>query len=973
MDYNFSEIEKKWLEQWAKTNLYKVEEDHSKEKYYVLDMFPYPSGSGLHVGHPLGYVASDIVTRYKRLKGFNVLHPMGFDAFGLPAEQYAIETGTHPRTTTLKNIDYFRSQLMRMGFSYDWSREVMTCDPKFYKWTQWIFMQLFNSWYDPFLNKAQPISSLVELFEKEGSAKLFAIDRSDKNISAGDWNNFSEKEKQEFLMQFRLAYLDYAEVWWCEALGTVLANDEVKDGVSERGGHPVERMKLRQWFLRITAYADRLLSGLDTLDWSDAMKEMQRNWIGKSEGALVRFQIGGNAALDGGRGDDIEIFTTRPDTIFGATFMVLAPEHALVAKITTAEYKSDVEKYLAYVKSRSERDRMTEVKKVTGQFTGAYAINPFTEKQIPIYIAEYVLAGYGTGAIMAVPSNDDRDHAFAEKFNLEIVPVVDQSKYPNAEREDKIGIMINSGLLNGMEVKDAIKRILDEIEKRNIGKRKINYRLRDAGFSRQRYWGEPFPVYYVDDMPYLIPENELPVLLPEVNSYKPVGGAKAPLSALTDWVKYKNGTREVDTMPGYAGSSWYLYRYMDVNNENEFASKEKINYWKNVDLYIGGAEHAVGHLLYSRMWNHFLYDLDLVVEKEPFKKLVNQGMIQGVSNFIYRFSYKESTGAMRTVATNYFISYDLIENYLSGKDLFGEILFKQINKYGDEQKEEINLLIKTHVFAPIPIRVPSNILKSDKLDFTKLFQWNNEFSTSTFIMNSQEEFVLKKEPEKMSKSKRNTVDPVDVIDEYGADCFRLYEMFLGPLDASKPWDTKGITGVSGFLRKVWRLFYENDNLKITDEAPTKQELKILHKTIKKTGEDIERMNFNTAVSSLMICVNELTEIKCNKKEILHQLLILLAPMAPFISEELWHAAGNDGSIHIAAWPKFNEAYLIENTFNYPIQVNGKLRDNVELPLDMPKEEVEKQVLALESILKWTEGKTPKKVVVVPGKIVNVVV
>ncbi len=937
MDYNFSEIEKKWLDHWSKTNLYKVEEDPSKEKYYVLDMFPYPSGSGLHVGHPLGYVASDIVSRYKRLKGFNVLHPMGFDAFGLPAEQYAIETGTHPRTTTLKNIDYFRSQLIRMGFSYDWSREVMTCDPKFYKWTQWIFMQLFNAWYDPFLQKAQSIETLIDLFVKEGSRKLFEADKSEKNITAEEWKNFSEKEKQQFLMQFRLAYLDYAEVWWCEALGTVLANDEVKDGVSERGGHPVERMKLRQWFLRITEYADRLLNGLDTLDWSDAMKEMQRNWIGKSEGALVRFQIGGTSPLEGRKGGEIEVFTTRPDTIFGATFMVLAPEHELVEKITTAECKSEVEKYLSYVKSRSERDRMTEVKKVTGQFTGAYAINPFTEKQIPVYIAEYVLAGYGTGAIMAVPSNDDRDNAFAKKFDLEIIPVVDQSKYPNAEREDKVGVMTNSGFLDGMEVKDAIQTILNEIEKRNIGKRKINYRLRDAGFSRQRYWGEPFPVYYVDDMPYLIPENELPVLLPEVNSYKPVGGAKAPLSALTEWTKYKNGTREVDTMPGYAGSSWYLYRYMDVNNENAFASKEKINYWKNVDLYIGGAEHAVGHLLYSRMWNHFLYDLDLVVEKEPFNKLVNQGMIAGISYFI-PWDQKNKKLISHKVA------YPAFEN----------------------EKDIINYSQK---------RVPAEYVIEMKFDLSKLDKFLKEFALEgyEFIRNPNGEIDLEYAVEKMSKSKRNTVDPNEVINEYGADCFRLYEMFLGPLDASKPWDTKGITGVSSFLRKVWRLFYENDILKITDDVPTKQELKILHKTIKKVGEDIERMNFNTAVSSLMICVNELLEIKCNKKEILKDILILLAPLAPFITEELWSAIGEKGSIHSAAWPEFNSEYLIENTFNYPIQVNGKLRDNVELPLDMPKDEVEKQVLALESILKWTEGKTPKKVVVVPGKIVNVVV
>ncbi len=992
MDFNFSEIEKKWSRKWEETDLYQVTEDDSRPKYYILDMFPYPSGSGLHVGHPLGYVASDIVSRYKRLNGFNVLHPMGFDAFGLPAEQYAIETGTHPRTTTLKNIDYFRSQLKRMGFRYDWSRELMTCDPKFYKWTQWIFMELFKSWYDPFLNKSQPIETLIELLEKEGSAKLFSLDRCEQNISAAEWKELSEKAKQKFLMQFRLTYLDYADVWWCEALGTVLANDEVKEGVSERGGHPVEKMKLRQWFLRITAFAERLLAGLDTLDWSEAMKEMQRNWIGRSEGALVEFQVkekvGAEASpLERGQGCVIEIFTTRPDTIYGATFMVLAPEHELVEKITTSENKSEVDNYIKYVKSRSERDRMTEVKKVTGQFTGAYAINPFTEKEIPIYIAEYVLAGYGTGAIMAVPSNDDRDHAFAEKFNLEIIPVVDQSAYPNATREDKIGKMINSGIIDGLEVKDAIKKILNEIENRKLGKRKVNYRLRDAGFSRQRYWGEPFPVYYVDDVPYLIPENELPVELPEVNSYKPLGGAKAPLSALTDWTNYKIptgihpfplgegrdgalGIRETDTMPGYAGSSWYFYRYMDVNNENEFASKEKINYWKDVDLYIGGAEHAVGHLLYSRTWNKFLYDKGLVVSDEPFKKLVNQGMIQGVSKLISRIiiSGLESTSENIEI----FVSDGLVVKYTNGKISLDQLISTidhQRNIFNDERDKIVGKVDVDFIAVHVHIKC----VDGDELNILKVKEWRKEYEAAIFITEDGK-FLCTSAAEKMSKRYFNTTDPLEVISDHGADCFRLYEMFLGPLDASKPWDTKGISGVSNFIKKLWRLFYDDKNaFRVTDEKATNEELRILHKTIKKVAEDIEKLNFNTGVSAFMICVNELHDAKCYKREILKDLLVVLAPFAPFITEELWSLLGENGSIHAAQWPKLNEQYLIQNTVIYPVQVNGKLRDNLELPVDMPKDEIEKQVLALESVLKWTEGKPPKKVVIVPGKIVNIVV
>lgn len=973
MDFTFSEVEKKWQKRWEENKLYKVYEDESKSKYYVLDMFPYPSGSGLHVGHPLGYVASDIVARYKRLRGYNVLNPMGFDAFGLPAEQYAIETGTHPAITTEKNIQYFRQQLMRMGFSYDWSREVNTNDPKFYKWTQWIFMQLFKCWYNPFTNKAEYIETLENFLQKEGNTKLWKLDKCDKNISSDEWMHFAEEEKQKFLMQFRLAYLDYADVWWCEALGTVLANDEVKEGVSERGGHPVEKIKMRQWFLRITEFAERLLEGLNRVDFSESLKEMQRNWIGRSEGAFILFHIDNKneavSPFEGGKGGVIKIFTTRPDTIFGATFMVLAPEHELVEKITTAELKSDVEKYITYVKSRSERDRLSEVKKVTGQFTGSYATNPFTGKQIPIYIAEYVLAGYGTGAIMAVPSNDERDKAFAEKFGLEIIQVVDQSKYPNASSEDKVGVMMNSDFLNGLEVQAAIQKIIQDIEKRKIGKAKINYRFRDAGFSRQRYWGEPFPVYYVNDIPYLIDENELPLLLPDVKSFNPVGAGKSPLASLPEWINYssplhpeKKGIRETDTMPGYAGSSWYFYRYMDVNNENAFASKEKIQYWQDVDLYIGGAEHAVGHLLYSRMTNKFLYDLGLVLKDEPFKKLVNQGMIQGFAPKVR--NYKFQNGEIKHP------SFDNIDFKNDTVQIAGEKL------QGAHLTTTSRLPLAVTEFVSGEMRLYKDILFDDAGNLKILFpvkykadafDWKNDGDGKKYIL-------VEYENEKMSKSRWNVVNPDDVINEYGADCFRLYMMFLGPLDASKPWDNKGITGVQGFLRKLWRLFVdENGNIKITDTPATAEQLKILHKTIKKTAEDIEKLSFNTAVAQFMICVNELTALKCTSKEICRSLLIVLAPYAPFITEELWEKLGENKSVHSAVWPQFDEKYLIENNFNYPVSVNGKTRTNIELPLDMPEEEMKKTILALETVLKWTEGKEPKKVIIVKGKIVNVVV
>ncbi|MFZ1634752.1 MAG: leucine--tRNA ligase [Chitinophagales bacterium] len=923
MDYSINliqELEQKWNQKWKNTGLYKVTEDPTRPKYYVLDMFPYPSGSGLHVGHPLGYVASDIIARFKRLQGFNVLHPMGFDAFGLPAEQYAIETGQHPAVTTEKNIDYFREQLLRMGFCYDWSREVKTSDPKFYKWTQWIFTQLFKCWYNPFTNKSEYLDSLIAILNAEGTSRLFALDKCIDLIDAETWKNYDKAAQEKLLMQFRLAYLDYADIWWCEILGTVLANDEVKDGVSERGGHPVEKIKMRQWFLRITEFADRLLEGLNRVDFSESMKEMQRNWIGKSEGALVQFNVAGSDKI-------VEIFTTRPDTIFGATFMVLAPEHDLVNAITTAEQRFAIEEYIKYVKSRSERDRISEVKKVTGEFTGAYAVNPFNGKNIPIYIAEYVLAGYGTGAIMAVPSNDDRDFAFAEKFGIEIIPVVDQSAYPNVSREDKIGVMINSEFLNGMEVKDAINKILSEIENQHKGKRRVNYRLRDAGFSRQRYWGEPFPIYYENGIAQLLDENELPLLLPQVESYKPAGAAKSPLSGITEWVNFAPGkTRETDTMPGYAGSSWYFYRYMDVDNNGEFASKAKIEYWQDVDFYIGGTEHAVGHLLYSRMWNKFLYDLNFVPKDEPYKRLVNQGMIQGVSKIVYRVS-----------GTNLFVTKSQKQNY------------------------EVTEL-----------RVDTKLVKDDMLDIEKFKTWRADFRDAEFILEDGKYFCGS-EAEKMSKSKHNTVNPDDVINEYGADCFRMYEMFLGPLDAGKPWDTKGITGVQGFLRKLWRLFIdENGNVRVNNETPTAAELKILHKTIKKAGEDIEKLSFNTAVSTFMICVNELQAAKCYKREVLEKLLIVIAPFAPFITEELWEKCGYTTSIHQTNWPQFDGTYLTESNFSYPVSINGKVRANIELPLDMEEAEIKNTVLALDAVVKWTEGKEPKKVIIVKGRIVNVV-
>ncbi len=971
MEFDFRAIEKKWRKEWEAKGIYHVTEDASKSKYYVLDMFPYPSGAGLHVGHPLGYVASDIYARYKRLKGFNVLHPMGFDAFGLPAEQYAIETGTPPQVTTDKAIATYKEQLGKIGFSYDWSREVKTCDPSYYKWTQWIFLQLFGSWYNREKDKAESIDTLIARFAQSGTDGFAQFDKEDHvAFTAAEWKGFSEEEQQHILMHYRLAYQSYSEVNWCEALGTVLANDEVKDGKSERGGYPVERRKMRQWFLRITEYSDRLLRGLDTLDWSEAMKDMQRNWIGRSEGCLTRFDIEGKEGK-------LEIFTTRIDTVFGATFMVIAPEHELVASLTTAAQQKEVDDYITYVKSRSDIERQQE-KRVTGAFTGSYALNPFNGARIPIYLAEYVLAGYGTGAIMAVPADDERDRKFAEKFGLPVIEVIDKSMYAGATIEDKVGKMINSDFLNGMEVKDAIKAMLEKVEEMGIGKRQVNYRQRDAGYSRQRYWGEPFPIVYKGDLPYPLPVSELPVVLPDVTSYKPSGDGRSPLANATEWVNTPHGQRETDTMPGYAGSSWYFLRYMDPNNPDAFAAKEKIDYWENVDLYLGGSEHAVGHLLYSRMWHKFLHDLGYVPTEEPFQKLVNQGMIQGVSAFAYRIGPMHINRADSKVTmqpTNVYVSQGIVKDYFIdnkyGPDIFKENIKRSLG----------NDFIDKHIefggtnFARVAMHIPISAVGSgDQVNLDLLREWRNEMKDSYFVTESDGTFLCERSVEKMSKSKYNVVNPDDVIEKYGADCFRMFEMFLGPLDQSKPWDDQGIDGVAKFLRKFWRLFYDDKGAsRVSDEAATDAEYKVLHKTLKKISEDIERLAFNTCVSQFMICTNELIDLKCTKRAILEPLVIALAPFAPFISDELWAALGKSGSVHQATFPTVEEKYLVESSFSYPISINGKVRANLQFDLNMGEAEVKAAVLANEVVLKWTEGKEPKKFIFVKGRIVNVVI
>ena len=913
MDYQFKQIERDWQRYWAENKVFRAENSSDKPKFYVLDMFPYPSGAGLHVGHPLGYIATDIFSRYKRLKGFNVLHPMGYDSFGLPAEQYAIQTGQHPAITTAQNVKRYREQLDRIGFSYDWDRAVMTSDPSYYRWTQWIFKELFNSWYNNDTDQAEDISSLIGKFDKEGNAKVHASQHEQEVFTAEEWKSYSEEKKQNILLNYRLAYLADSWVNWCPALGTVLANDEVKDGFSERGGYPVEQKLMRQWSMRITAYAERLLTGLDHIDWPEPVKEMQRNWIGKSKGSSLRFEA-------------IEVFTTRPDTVFGVSFVVLAPEHELVDQITTADRREEVEAYKKAAAAKTERDRMSDVKTITGEFTGAYVKHPFTNEDIPVWIGDYVLASYGTGAVMAVPAHDIRDYAFAKHFNLPIKQVVEGGDINIEAYDAKEGKVINSDFLNGLEVKDAMQRIIEEIEKRNLGKGKINYRLRDAVFGRQRYWGEPIPVYYKNGLPYLVDDADLPLELPAVDKFLPTETGEPPLARANDW-KYKNEYEyELSTMPGWAGSSWYFLRYMDPKNEQVFASKESLAYWNQVDLYIGGSEHATGHLLYSRFWTKFLKDRGYISFDEPFKKLINQGMIQGRSNFVYRVT-----------GTNTFVSYDLRKAY------------------------------KT-----TPLHVDVNIVTNDVLDLDKFKVSNPEYHNAEFIL-SNGKYLCGSEVEKMSKSKFNVVNPDDIIERYGADTLRMYEMFLGPLEQSKPWNTNGIEGVFKFLRKYWKLFH-NDAFEfvVSDEKPTKEEYKALHKIIKKVEEDVERFSFNTSVSSFMICVNELTDLKCNKREILRDLTIVLSPYAPHITEECWKLLGEQGSISYAKYPAFKEEYLVESDFAYPVSFNGKTKLNVLMPVEISEEDAKAIILANADVQKHLDGKELRKFIFVKGKIVNIV-
>ncbi|MFT5337981.1 MAG: leucyl-tRNA synthetase [Luteibaculaceae bacterium] len=920
MEYLFNDIEAKWQSYWKKNNTYAVTEDTSKSKFYVLDMFPYPSGAGLHVGHPLGYIASDIYARYKKHKGFNVLHPMGYDSFGLPAEQYAIETGQHPALTTEKNIERYRKQLDQIGFCYDWSREVRTSDPSYYKWTQWIFKQLFNAWYNTNTNKAESLDTLITYLEKNGSNKVPAFGSEELDFSAEDWKQYSEGDKEKVLQNYRLAFLSDTWVNWCPKLGTVLANDEVKDGKSERGGHPVEQRKMRQWSLRITAYAERLLKDLDGLDWSDAIKEIQRNWIGKSVGASVSFGVENF-------GDQIDVFTTRPDTIFGVSFMVLAPEHPLVNKITTADKKAGVEAYKLAASLKTERDRQSDVKNVTGEFTGAYAIHPFSGEKIPVWIADYVLASYGTGAVMAVPCGDQRDYDFAKKMDLPIPAIMENMDLSEAAFSDKAGIMCNSDFLDGLTGFEAIKKCIEQLEKEKKGKGKINFRLRDAIFSRQRYWGEPFPVYYKNDQPFLLKEGSY-AELPEVDKYLPTVEGEPPLARAKKeaWNVFEGDRMEFNTMPGWAGSSWYFVRYMDPKNDTEFVAKEKVDYWQNVDLYFGGAEHATGHLLYSRFWTKFLHDMGHIPFVEPFQKMINQGMILGRSSFVYRLE-----------GTQTFVSKGLI---------------------GDRKVQDLHVDI--------------NMVDGDVLDTEQFKNWRAEYADATFELEDGQ-YICGSEVEKMSKSKYNVQTPDDLVDKYGADTLRMYEMFLGPLEQFKPWDTKGITGVHNFLRKFWRLFHAGETFQVSDEDASKEEMKVLHNAIKRVCEDIERFSFNTVVSSMMIAANQLSDLKCNKKQVLEPMVVLLSPYAPHIAEELWQLLGNTTSVTQASYPELNPAYLVESTFSYPVSFNGKMRFKLDLPVEMGKEEIEKLVRSHDQSQKYLEGKDPKKVIVVPKRIINVVV
>ena len=925
MEYNFREIEKKWIKFWSENKSYKTVEDKSKEKYYVLDMFPYPSGAGLHVGHPLGYIASDVIARYKKLEGYNVLHPMGYDSFGLPAEQYAIQTGQHPAVTTDKNIERYRDQLNQMGFCYDWDRAVKTSSPEYYKWTQWIFKQLFNSFYDLKEGCTKDIQVLVSHFDASGSTGIQAYHDEHIEFSSSEWNNFDHKQKEEILQSYRIAYLSESQVNWCPKLGTVLANDEISNGLSVRGGYPVEQKVMKQWSMRIKAFAERLLNDLDQLDWSDSLKEQQRNWIGKSQGASVSFQVSNS------NDRKIEVFTTRPDTIFGVTFIVLAPEHEMVLDIVGEAQKEAVTSYIEKTANRSERDRQSDVKNITGEFTGAYALHPFTGKEIPIWIGDYVLSTYGTGAVMSVPCGDQRDYLFAQKFDIQIDNIFKDTDISNCAHEEKSGVITGSDFLNDLEVQQAITRSIQEIESSGIGRGKTNYRLRDAVFSRQRYWGEPFPIYFVDETPFLVDDEKLPIELPEVDKYLPTEEGEPPLARAqkNQWNHFQGDRMDFNTMPGWAGSSWYFLRYMDPHNEKEFVSKEKVDYWQNVDLYIGGSEHATGHLLYSRFWTKCLFDLKFIPFEEPFKKLINQGMILGRSNCVYRIN-----------GTNSFVTKD-------------------------KRKEH----------DTTAIHVDISIVDNDILNQEKFKHWLPEYKDAKFILDDNGNYLCGYEVEKMSKSKFNVQTPDDLVVDYGADTLRLYEMFLGPLEQSKPWDTKGISGVHNFLRKCWRLYCSSDGISIvSNEKPSKDSMKTLHKTIKRIREDLNRFSLNTCVSTFMIAVNEFTEQKCHSKEVLEQFIILLAPYAPHFCEELWEKAGHTpGSLYDSQFPVFKEEYLIEEAYEYPVSFNGKMRFKVELPLTLKQDEIKTALEEMELTTKWLDGKEPKKVIIVPGKIINFVV
>ncbi|RTL11224.1 MAG: leucine--tRNA ligase [Flavobacteriaceae bacterium] len=990
MKYHHEKIEAKWQQYWAKNQTFAASNNSEKPKYYVLDMFPYPSGAGLHVGHPLGYIASDIVARYKRHQGFNVLHPQGYDSFGLPAEQYAIQTGQHPEKTTRENIARYREQLDKIGFSFDWSREVRTSNPDYYKHTQWIFIQLFESWYNKTFDKAESICTLIQEFEKNGNTNVNAV--CDDNIalfSAEDWKSFSSEEQQKILLQYRLTYLAETEVNWCPALGTVLANDEIVNGVSERGGHPVIRKKMTQWSMRISAYAERLLQGLETIDWSESIKESQRNWIGKSVGAMVSFNVNNHDAK-------IDVFTTRPDTIFGVTFMTLAPEHELVAQITTPEQKAAVEAYVEATAKRSERERMADVKTISGVFTGAYAEHPFTKEPIPVWIGDYVLAGYGTGAVMAVPCGDERDYAFANFFKgthgmPEIKNIFNQDISEAAYGEKGGFELVNSDFLNGLDYKSGTKKIIEALEKIGAGNAKVNYRLRDAVFSRQRYWGEPFPVYYVNGLPQMIDKKHLPIVLPEVEKYLPTEDGQPPLGNATVWAwdsvqcsvvsnqlidNVNVFPLELNTMPGWAGSSWYWMRYMDAKNENDFASEDALKYWENVDLYIGGSEHATGHLLYSRFWNKFLKDRGFAPTEEPFKKLINQGMILGMSAFVYRYEYGLSSDSVDQKRKMIFVSKNLIEKAIKGNLMFDEINNQTIGVHSDLISIHKTLLsspLDWKYFTPIHVDLSCINDITNELDIEKFkaHPLYSDYKDAEFILEDGK-YIVGREVEKMSKSKYNVVNPDDICNEYGADTLRLYEMFLGPLEQAKPWNTAGITGVAGFLKKLWRLYFDDNGSVIVNDEPTAEMYKSLHKTIKKVTEDIENFSFNTSVSQFMICVNELQQLKCNHRAILEPLAVLVSPYAPHIAEELWSALGHEGSIATVAFPKFEEKYLVESEKEYPVSFNGKMRFTIKLPLDLTAAQIEEIVMADERTQNQLQGRTPNKVIIVPGKIINLV-